>query len=217
MFSVGSTYGVLAGYGSLNLTDASPPQSFTEPLTLEEVQSYLKIPTRAVQDDEEKSLLGSMISAARELAEILQNRDLIRKQWDLSLDYWPSTAIKLRAPLVSVDSVQYRTSDGAYVSLAQDTDFVVDSAKVPGVVMPLYNQIWTSFTPWPSSAIVVRFTSGYSPDSIFWQDAGARIRIGMRLLISAWFHTRLPFDVPLEEIPYAITACLSYGANERAR
>ena len=37
-------YGALSGFGSLSLTEASPPQSFSEILTLAEVKSYLLLP-----------------------------------------------------------------------------------------------------------------------------------------------------------------------------
>ena len=125
-------YGALVAYGNLNLTESSPPQSFTEPLTLAEVKSYLKVPERSPTDTAEDDELMSLISAARESAEILQGRDLVRKQWDLSDDYWPSYRIALRAPLVSVDLAQYRDSNGNYTVLTQDIDFIVDASKGPG-------------------------------------------------------------------------------------
>jgi hypothetical protein len=49
---------------------------------------------------------------------------------------------------------------------------------------------------------------------------GARVRIGMKLLMSSWFNNRLPFEKGASataEYPYAVTSCLSYGALRRAR
>lgn len=105
----------MVGYGSLNLTSSSPQQSFTEPLTLAEVKAYLLIPDRSPADDAEDDLLEGMITAAREEAETQQGRDLVEKQWDLSLDYFPCE-IRLRAPLQSVDLVKYKNSDGVETS-----------------------------------------------------------------------------------------------------
>lgn len=213
-------FGSLATYGSLSLTESSPAQLFTEPIEIEEIQSYLKIPYRDPADTAEDDTLRAFITAAREQAEILQGRDLVRKQWDLSHDYWPGFRIELRAPLVSVDLVKYRDSNGAYTTLAENADYVVDTAKQPGVIVPPYNETWPTFTPWPSSALLVRFTSGPSVTSVFWGDAGARVKIGMKLLISHWYNNRLPFEKGpgvVSEYPYAVASCLSFGALSRVR
>lgn len=213
-------YGGFQGYAALNLTESSPPQSFIEPLTVEQVQNYLRIVPSSPADPLEDADLQLFISAAREQAEIMQGRDLVRKQWDLTLDYWPSWRIELGNPLVSVDLFQYQDSDGVFKTLAEDTDYIVDTRRQPGFVSPIYNGSWPTFTPWPSSSILLRFTSGFSSDSAFWNDAGARIKNGMLLLISSWYNQRLPFETgadPAKEYPYAVTACLSYGARRNIR
>jgi len=212
-------YGPLVPYGSLNLTDASPPQSFTEILTLSEVKNFLVLQESSPADGIDDAMLeDAFIPAAREVAEWFQGRDLIRKQWDLSFDYW-GYQIELRAPLVSVDLVKYRDSGGNYTTLTENTDYIVDTAKDPGLVMPAYNVSWPSFTPWPSSAVLVRFTSGYSPAHPFWLDAGKRVKIGMLYLISHWYEGRLPFAIGapqgITEFPFAITNLLSYGSRAR--
>jgi uncharacterized phiE125 gp8 family phage protein len=212
--------GAVAGYSSINLTDASPPQSFVEPLTLADVKSYLKLPARSPADPGEDAGLSSLISAARGQAEILQGRDLVRKQWDKFLDYWPPQTpangnfIQLRAPLVTVDLVQLKDSTGALAILAENTDYVVDTAKQPGVLAPPYNSIWRSFTPWPSSAILIRFKSGFAANSPWWTADGELVRKGMRELISDWFNNRLPFAQgldPTQEYRFGVTAALSQG------
>lgn len=210
-------YGALVVYGSYNLTVTSPAQVFVEPLTNAEMYSYLKIPQRSPVDSQEDDFITAMISAAREQAEILQGRDLVRKQWDLSNDYWPSYRIETRAPLVSVDLVQYKDSNGDVTVMTEgpDAQYIVDKSKQPGVIMPPYNATWPTFTPWPSSSILFRFTSGYSNSDPFWNGAGARIKIGMKLLISAWYNNRLPFDkgaAATNEYPYAVTSCLEFGS-----
>jgi len=202
-------------HGSLNLTVSSPAQSFVEPLIFSEVKSYLGIPERSPADLYEDDAIESLIIAAREQAEILQGRDLVRKQWDLSLDCFPGGAIELRDPLASVDLIQYRDSTGVYASLVEGAGYIVDSAKHPGVVMPPWGLTWPSFEPWPTSAVVVRFTSGLAPSDLFWANAGHRIKNGMKMLISAWYNNRLPFEIgasAIQEYPYAVTACLGYGA-----
>jgi uncharacterized phiE125 gp8 family phage protein len=184
------------------------------------VKAYLKVPERSPADTAEDDGILSLITAAREQAEILQGRDLVQKQFDLHHDYWPSYRMELRAPLISVDLVQYTDSNGQVWPLVENTDYVVDKAKEPGVLVPPYNKTWPTFQPWPSSALLIRFTSGYSVTSASWGDAGARVKNGMKLLISAWYNNRLPFEkgaAATHEYPYTVTSCLSFGSIARAR
>jgi uncharacterized phiE125 gp8 family phage protein len=203
----------LVSYGSLELTETSPPQSFVEPLMLAEMQSYLNLPEGNTEGD----TLQALIAAARATAEVFQGRDLVRKQWDLHFDYWPAPFIALRAPLFSVDLVKYRDSGGAYTTLAENTDYVVDLNKKPGGIAPPWGHTWPAHTPWPSSSILVRFTSGLAADAVFWSDAGQRVKVGMRMLIAEWFSNRIPFGFRVEELPFKITACLGWGALPRAK
>ncbi len=202
-------------YGTLRLTVADPVQTFVEPMSLTDVKNYLRLDNTFTLDD---IMLGVMISAAREQAEILQNRDLVKKQWDLSYDYWPAYRLRLRAPCVSVDLMQYTDLTGAVTAMALTTDYVIDLKKEPGVITPPWNRSWPAFTPFPSSSILVRFTSGYAADDPFWVGSGARIKIGMLMLISSWYENRLPFTPGASadaELPFAVTSCLNYGALER--
>lgn len=208
-------WGAQVAYGTLNLTISSPPQSFTEPLDLLSVKKALKVD--GSDDDQD---LSDMIPAAREQAEYLQNRPLVPKQWDLSLDYWPAVRIELLSHLQSVDLIRYRDSNGAYTVLTENVDYIVDTSKNPGVVMPVYNKTWPPFIAWPSSAILIRFTAGLADTHPWWADKGARVKRGMIQLISGWYHNLIPFEKgpgAVEEYPYAVTHLLSCGAVPRVR
>jgi uncharacterized phiE125 gp8 family phage protein len=210
----GGLYGWLESYGSLTLTDSSPVQSFVEPFTLDEVKSFLKLPARSPTDPDEDDLITGLISAARVQAEYMQGRDLVQKQWDLSLDFWLDYFIKLRAPLVSVDLFTTTDNTGLVTTLARNVDYIVDTKKSPGVVTPPYNSMWPVFTPWPSSAILIRYTSGFANGSVFWQADGRTIKVGMKRLINDWFTGRLPFERnfdPTRELPFGVTTMLSQG------
>jgi uncharacterized phiE125 gp8 family phage protein len=208
----------MRNYGAIALTASSPVQSFTEPLTHGEVQAFLGLPVRVPPDDAEQDMLTGFIAGAREQAEYLQGRDLVVKQYDLSLDYFPPCEIELREPLVGVDLVRLRDSAGDYTTLAEGVGYIVDLAR--GLVLPPYGESWPSFTPWPSSAVLVRFRSGRTATDAFWADAGARVKIGMKHLISAWFSNRLPFELgasAVQEYPFTVTSLLSAGAKQRVR
>lgn len=206
-------YGGLVSYGSLELTEASPAQEFTEPLAQSEIESYLHLPA----SHPEGETLADLIIAARSVAEFFQNRDLVRKQWDLSLDYWPRGEVQLRPHLVSVDLVRTRDNTGAYTTLEEDTHYVVDASKKPGVLVQPWGTPWPTYTPWPSSSLLVRFTCGLTSNSTFWKGPGARVKTGMRLLVGEWFSNRIPFGEKVEELPYKIKHCLSYGAIPRVK
>ena len=186
-------FGALVAYGTERLTDTSPPQSFAEPLTVAEVVSYLRLPSAMAADAAMESELGAMIASARGRAEIAQGRDLVLKQWDRWHDYWPSYRIELRSPVNSVDLIQYRNSDGVYARLTENTDFIVDKSKQPAVVAPPYNLSWPTFNPWPSSALLIRYTSGVASTDSWWAECGPMVKSGMRLLIKSWFN-REPAD-----------------------
>jgi uncharacterized phiE125 gp8 family phage protein len=213
-------YGALDRFGSITLTDSSPAQSWTEPLDLDFVKAALHVPERSPADSMEDMKISMYIAAARYQAELLQGRDLVPKQFDLTFDYWPSFRIRLRDPLKSVDLVTTKDYTGIVTTLIQDTDFVVDITKHPGIITPPYNGTWPAFSLWPTSSILIRFTSGYAASDAYWNGPGTLVKQGMLLLISAWYNNMLPFEKGVgasDEYPYAVTSCLSYGALERAR
>lgn len=199
---------------TFRLSVTSPPQAFTEPISAAEAASFLNLDTPIADDDAPE--LAGMISAAREWAEGIHKRELVTKQWDMVMDYLPPWQIELKCPLISVDLFQYKDSTGAVTALAENTDFIVDTAKEPGLILPPFGtQSWPSFMPWPSSAVLVRFTAGLTNDDPFWLSHGTHIKIGMKQLISLWHTRRLPFQRPQGsgDVPYEITACFSYGGR----
>lgn len=203
-------------YGHLELTVSSPAQSFCEPLSLDEVRAFLRLPESSPADLEEQAMLESFVIAAREMAEYHQGRDLTEKQYDLRLDYFPCQ-IELGDQVRSVDLVQYMDSDHNTTTMVEGTDYIVDDVR--GLIMPPYGEAWPSVTLWPSSAILVRFTRGYPETHPFWSNAGQRVLQGMKMLIAGWNEGRYPFNpggMP-GEYPYAVTALLSAGAVQRVR
>jgi uncharacterized phiE125 gp8 family phage protein len=215
--SFGGEDDMIRDYGTLELTQSSPEQEPAEPMVLAELRHYLKLDTPSPADAEEDALLESYITAAREVAEIMQNRDLVEKQWDLRLDSFPAEEAELRGPLTAVDLVQYKDSDGSEFALAESTDYIVDLPRA--LVMPAYGQTWPSFTAWPSSAVLIRFRSGYSSGHQFWKGRGRMVKAGMKMLIAMWYEERLPFKEAIEvkELPYAVTALLGFGAANNIR
>jgi len=185
------------------LTVTSPPQSPTEPLNLADVKAVLEIPDADTTKD---SMLELYIVAARQLAETRQGRDLVSKQWDLTMDCFPCV-IKTRDNLSAVDLLRYRDSDGNYTTLVEGTDYIVDT--VQGLVMPPYGESWPSFTPWPSSAVLCCYT--VTPPSI-----DEEIKMGMKFAINMWYVNRVPAELgasAVQQYPFCL-GLLDHGKRE---
>jgi uncharacterized phiE125 gp8 family phage protein len=120
--------------------------------------NYLRLDDGNIAGEYDDLMLEAIIATAREMVEIEQGRDLVAKQYDFRIDSFDGQEIKLRTPLVSVDLMQYTDSDGNITTMTRNTDFIVDVDR--GIIMPPYGEAWPSFTPSPSSAILIRFTSG---------------------------------------------------------
>lgn len=203
-------------YGTLKLTASSPTQSFCEPLSMEDVREFLRLPESSPANDAEEAMLEGFVIAARETAEGYQGRDLNQKQYDLRLDRFPSCEIDLRAPLQSVELVQYTDSDGNATMLVEGTDYIVDTSR--SLIAPAYGTTWPCFTPYPSSAVLIRFTSGYAEDHPYWSNDGQRILAGMKMLIALWHENRVPLAASgVLEMPLAVTQLFSIGARPVVR
>jgi uncharacterized phiE125 gp8 family phage protein len=196
----------MRNYGTLKLTVTSPVQTFTEPITATEMAAFLRLPgTLSVADE---ALLESQIQAAREVAEMMQGRDLVAKQCDLWLDCFGGGEIELRDPLASVDLITYKGSDGTTTPLIADTDYIVDTVR--SLVMPVENGSWPSASLWPSSAVLIRHTT--APPTI-----DATVLNGIRYLVAGWFEGRLPFGgyESVQEMPLSVREVFVIGKRWR--
>lgn len=228
----------MRAYGVIELTVSSPAQSFCEPLSLDEVRTFLNVAETSPPDTSQNNMLEGFVIAAREIAEIAQGRELTEKQYDLHLDllvdagalstfgfnqdrllwnFGRGNEIELRTPLQSVDLITYKNSDGNTVTLTEGTDYIVDLSR--GFILPPYGKTWPFFTAWPSSSILIRFTAGYPETHPFWSNSGQRILVGMKMLIASWFEQRLPFDAvrAIVEYPYSVTPLFNFGSVPRVR
>lgn len=191
----------------LSLTVTSPGQSFTEPITLAEVKISLRIPDA---DDRKDDLLSAYIVAARSVAELRQGRDLVSKQWDYTLDWLYCDTIRLRENVSSVDLFQYTDSDGVDTALVDGTGYILDTSDFK--VMPPYGEAWPSFTPWPSSAVLIRYT--VTPRNI-----RPEVYQGMKFLISQWYTNNVPVTEggfsSVIQYPFALQL-LDFGRVPRA-
>lgn len=187
----------------IKLTVTSPVQTFTEPLTIQEVKEQLSIPDTDTTRD---LMILAYIIAVREVAEECQQRDLVNKQWDMRLSDW-SWYIGLRDNTVSIDTFRYRTEAGDYVTMTATTDYIFDSSLCR--LVPPVGGTWPTASLWPSSAIEITFTVTAAAVS-------QKLKLGMLFLITQWYWNNISAELGASEVqqyPYMLSL-LSQGSKE---
>lgn len=154
------------------ITVITPPTA--EPLTLDEVKSFLRDEDTTEQDD----LLDALIVASRQHAEQELGRYLITQTLELALDRFPGEYLTLAPylgrdplapyeiklpPLVSVSSIQYVDLTGTLQVLAAD-QYVVDAKSRPARISPAYATWWPCARE-QRNAVLIQFIAGYGAAS----------------------------------------------------
>lgn len=152
-----------------------------EPVLLAAMKNILKI--NSTTDD---AFINQLIQSAREYAETITERALVRTTYTQYLDHFPlwrtrefgsyqaglmhssehfhhrHGEIKIkRPPLISVQKVVYIDTTGNPQQLNPGTDFVVDPATEPGRIRPIPYTVWP-LTMHTENAVAIFFTAGYA-------------------------------------------------------
>lgn len=155
-----------------------------EPISLAEAKSHLRID--ADYDADDLYVMG-LVTAARWHVETVCDRTLVRSQWQMKLDTFPSWDIELpRPPITTGDIVvTYIPSDGIY-SPIPFTDFRQDRDATPAVIRPQWNRTWPPCRG-AENDVTITFWCGYG-------DSGKSVpqpaRHAMLLMIGHWFTNR---------------------------
>ncbi len=176
----------------------------TEPVTSTEAKSHLRVDTTA--DD---TLIGTLITAARQHVEAHLRRALITQTWELVTDAFPVGDI-LRLPLpplVSVTSIKYTDEDGAESTLSSGL-YVVDTDSTKGRVVLKNGETWPSVTLAAANGVRVRYVAGYGEASA----VPRPIRQAILLLIGTMYENResvlVAQGVTVAQLPFGVDALL---------
>lgn len=181
----------------------TPPA--VEPVSLEEVKAHLRI-----ADDDSDTLLPIYIAAARQWIDGNDGwlgRALVSQTWELTLDEFPTSEIRLPLPPVqSVTSVKYDDGDGIEQAI-DSADYYLDTTGGVGWVVPLANVSWPA-TLAGVNTVRVRFVAGYATAA----DVPAPIRAAILLMVGHLFANREavmsgPNDI--RQLPLGVDALLA--------
>ena len=174
-------------------------EPYREPIDL----AVAKLHCRVDGSDEDGLFQTILIPAARRWVEKATRRTLITTVKRLSLDCFPSWAIRIPdPPLQSITSIVYTDAAGDSTTI-DDEDYRVLTDPTPGFVEPAYGVTWPIAQD-ISGAVRVTFTAGYGdePDSV-----PEPIKQAMLLLIGHWYQNREAI------VTGTITAALEFSVD----
>lgn len=155
-----------------------------EPVTIAEAKSHLRVDAAFVDDD---AYIQSLISAARYHIETVSDRTLIRSQWQMKLDWFPSWDIELPRPPIAAGpiTVSYVPSGGAsnYVSF---TDFREDRDSTPAAIRPQWNGTWPSCRG-AENDVLITYWAGYGESP---SDVPPPARHCTLMMVAHWYANR---------------------------
>lgn len=146
----------MAGWPSHRLTRVTAPA--VEPVTLPDAKAHLRVTW-----DQEDTLIGNLVAAARAEAEAFTRRSLVNQDWQLTLDGFPPGGYPIelmRPPVQSITSFVYDSD--ADVDQAVSHVFVPDD--VAARLLPPDGSGWPSPGSGPGP-VRIRYRAGFGADS----------------------------------------------------
>jgi uncharacterized phiE125 gp8 family phage protein len=173
----------------------------SEPVTLLDAMTHIRV---APDELDEQSYVSSLITAAREYCEGYTRRAFATQTIEAYLDRFPvAKAIELpHPPLQSVTSVKYTDSAGAETTMAENTDYIVDTDSDVGRIVLPYAQIWPSTALSTVNPIKIRYVAGYTT-------LPAMYRQAILLLVGHWYENREATGQVSGRLEIAVDALLS--------
>lgn len=186
----------------------------SEPITLTEAKAQAR-----VDDTNSDTLITSLITAARESAEIYCGRAFVQRTYRITFDSFPnrrSTPIWLPyPPLVRVEQIQYYDTDDVLVTWGSG-EYHVDTDSEPGRILPNYDASYpTDVIPWKVGAVRIDYVAGYSAledgsPTDYVSTVPQLAKQAMLMMVAEWFKNRENTVVGrlVQEVPDAAKALL---------
>ena len=172
----------------------TPPT--TEPLTLSEVKSHLRI-----DGNYDDVLLNSCITSARMFFESQCEISIASQELLLALDSFDDIVYLPRGPVQSVEDISYADSENNQDSMA---DWIEDLVSNPARITPAFSQSWPA-TAEVVNAVQVSYTAGYSTAEL----VPKLLKSGMLFYVAHLYENRSAVtDSDLKEVPMAVESII---------
>lgn len=149
-----------------------------EPVTLDEMKLFLR-----VLHSDDDALIGSMITAASQSAELIMNRQIMPCTYELYFDVMQSEIILPRPPFIALDSFQ--VFNGAIWN--DVADYELDDKATPAL---LYPASWSTISPGKNSVKII-YTAGYADAS----KVPESIKAWIKIQVSTYYENREAFVI----------------------
>lgn len=175
----------------------------TEPVSLSEAKFHLAIDQSFTDDD---LYVQSLISAARYHVESVSDRTLIRSQWQLKLDLFPTWDIELpRPPIAPGDVLVTFVPSGRPNDVETFTAFRVDRDSTPAVIRPQWNGSWPNCRG-AENDVTITYWAGYGESGT---DVPPPARHCILMLVAHWFsHREAVVQGGMNPVPMAVDLLL---------
>lgn len=162
--------------------------------------------SQRITHDDEDSLIGGYLMAARSYIEYVTRRRFVTQTYTLSLDEFPCDGeiVLPVSPVQSVTSITYTDAAGDSQTLSSSL-YRVDIKSQQPRITPSYGNAWPVALP-ITGAVVVTFVAGYGAPSAVPMLAKRTIT----LLAAHWYENREPVVVgtSIAPLPLSIDALI---------
>jgi len=173
----------------------TPP---TEPVTLAEARLHLR-----VDDTAEDTLIGALITAAREYCQHYTQRSIGSQTLELRLDEFPDGAIELpMSPVTSITSLKYIDTNGTEQTLSGSA-YTLDTFSHTAWAIRAYGTEWPETLDAANVVRVVYVAGAATPP--------ATVRAAMLLMIGHLYENRESVVIgqaTAQELPLGVKALL---------
>lgn len=143
-------------------------ESTTEPVSVAELRTFLKM--ESTDSTAEDVLLGSYITAARQIAENITKRSLVTASRSLIIDNFPNSTAVIelpRPPLSTVSTnitITYvKDNTAGDTTTVASTLYTIDPDSEPGRIYPSYGNEWPDDSVRDQrNAVRINFITGYT-------------------------------------------------------